>query len=145
MERHCRAFQDGCRRCLRQGRDRHHEAHDNDGRNLARRVINSQIALAVQIRESTEPEGGRRALLRLATAPGEVSNGVYLYPACSVPSPLAASTNGEGGEHSSTLQSETPLATSPPPIEEAAEGERVYEGDYDYEYSDSYEHTGTDS
>lgn len=103
----------------------YHEAHGNRGRNLARTVITTQIALAAEYQANG---GTGERSHTLATGPGEVRNGVYLYPACLVPSPLAAPPNGEGGEDSSALDPATPLATSPPPIEEAAAGEQVGEG-----------------
>lgn len=101
----------------------YHEAHGNRGRNLARRIINSQIALAIQTSESTEYEGDRRDLITLAVGPGETKHGVYLYPANHALSPLAATPNGETGETLLTLETTEALATSPPPIEEAAAGE----------------------
>lgn len=118
----------------------YHEAHGNHGRNLARRVIANQKALAADPSENT---GDRRDLQTLATGPGETKHGVYLYPSNHAVSPLAALFNGETGETPATLDSETPLATSPPPIEEAAAGEKVDEGDNgEPDFSELWEHAG---
>lgn len=118
----------------------YHEAHDNHGRNLARRMIESQISLAAAYLENG---GTGERSHTLATGPGEVRNGTYLYPAWLVPSPLAAVPNGEGGEGLATPDSTRPLATSPPPIEEAAAGEGVGEGDNDApDFSELWEHAG---
>lgn len=101
----------------------YHEAHDNHGRNRARRVIDAQIGLAAALTETPDSETDRRDLPTLAAGPGETRNGKYLYPASLVPSPLAAAPNGEGGEHPPAPDSTGVLATSPPPIEKAAAGE----------------------
>lgn len=75
--------------------DAYHTAHDGHGRNLARRVIDSQIeAHKAALKGESTGEGS----YVLATGPGEVKNGTYLYPASHAPSPLAATPNGEGGE-----------------------------------------------
>ncbi|HVM12639.1 MAG TPA: AAA family ATPase [Actinomycetota bacterium] len=114
----------------------YHDAHAG-GRNLARRIINSQIALATQVAESSDPDGDRRNLLRFATGPGETKRGTYLYPLSHAVSPLAATLSGETGETLATPGSIGVLATSPPPIEEAAAGETRGEGDeIDYDELD---------
>lgn len=76
----------------------YHEAHGNHGRNLARRVIDREIDAwnALLSGEATAEDSPT-----LATGPGEVKNGTYLYPAEHAPSPLAATLHGEGGEHPS--------------------------------------------
>ena len=106
----------------------YHEAHGNRGRNLARRVIDSQVGLAAPPTQSPENAVDRRDLPTLATGPGETKHGVYLYPANHVVSPLATLFTGDTGETPSTPVSTDALATSPPPIEEAAAGETTSEG-----------------
>jgi 5S rRNA maturation endonuclease (ribonuclease M5) len=91
----------------------YHQAHGNRGRNLARRVIDTQIALAAAYLAAG---GTGEVTHNLATGPGEVRTGIYLYPACLVPSPLAGRGCGEGGEHTpAPPQDGTPrrLAASP--------------------------------
>lgn len=76
--------------------DAYHAAHNDRGRNLARRLISRQIeAFETQLRG----EGTGEDSPLLATCTGEVRNGTYLIPFTYAASPLAAPPTGEGGEH----------------------------------------------
>jgi hypothetical protein len=108
----------------------YHEAHDNHGRNLARRVIDRELALVASgLDEQTSGEDSPA----LATGPGEVRNGTYLFPVSHAPSPLAAAPNGEGGEQAAAPPVGDAARRSPPPIEEAATWRGGGEGDDDEE------------
>lgn len=97
-----------------------HEAHNNHGRNLARRIIDAQIGLAATSPETREYMSERRDLPTLAAGPGETKHGIYLYPAIHALSPLAALPNGETGETSATPSANGLSPLSPPPIEGVA-------------------------
>jgi hypothetical protein len=101
---------------------------ERGARARARRVIDEQIRLADQLGET--PHGGdeRRALPTLAIRNGETRNGKYLYPFIHAPSPFAEHPNGEHREHTSPPSTPVPLASSPPPREEAANGEHTAKG-----------------
>ncbi len=104
----------------------YHEAHDGRGRNLARRVIDRELALAAEHLAGTRTG---EASPPLATGPGATRNGTYLYPFGYAPSPLAAVRTGETGETTSPPLQLDPSRHSPPLREEAAAGEKGGEGD----------------
>jgi len=99
--------------------DAYTEAHDGKGRSAARRFVDAQLLLAVA------PPGPRvdpRAETLLAKGPGERANGVYLYPACVVPSLLADGANGEEREVGSVAPRNTPARRPPLPNKETGSG-----------------------
>jgi hypothetical protein len=70
------------------------------GRALARRAIEAELTASTP---------------RLAKGSGKSPNGIYLYPASEVDSPLAAPLFGEHGEQGTDPESGPVLANSPPP------------------------------
>jgi hypothetical protein len=95
----------------------YHDAHEGSGRNLARRVIDWQLALAAEAEEAGDTgETSGDTLIRLARGSGGTSHGVYLYPGNDAPSPLAATpSGGTGGSRTGATSSGgvAGVATSP--------------------------------
>jgi hypothetical protein len=96
----------------------YNEAHGGHGRSRARRIIDRQIR-AWNRRLSGEDTG--EGSPTLATGPGEVRNGTYLYPFTHAPSPLAEPPNGEDGEAPFETHDGDPLAGLAAPLKGASE------------------------
>ena len=103
----------------------YHEAHDNHGGKLARKVIDREIALAADRLAGATPG---ETFPALATGPGETQHGVYLFPFSDAVSPRAATPSGESGDTPTATLSLDPSRLSPPPTEKAASGETGGEG-----------------
>jgi 5S rRNA maturation endonuclease (ribonuclease M5) len=107
----------------------YHEAHDNHGRNTARRVIDRQIQAW---NDHLNGETTGETPCTLATGPGETKHGTYLYPANHAPSPLAATPNGETGETPAEPRAGAPSRRLADPYKgEASGGETGGEVDQD--------------
>jgi len=111
------------------------QAHPERGsRARARRVIDAQIELAVELQNTAHPDPERRALLKLAIRNGERANAKYLYPANHTGSPFAEHPNSEDGELLPHPHTEPPFAVRRSLIEGTANGEHMAEGHDDFPF-----------
>jgi len=100
------------------------DAHpDRGSRARARRVIDRQKALAVQLENGVPSDPNGEHSPHLAVGDGEKPSGTYLFPLNHAPSPLAVDLTASTANTSTQPPQETPLATSPPPVVKAANGE----------------------
>ena len=103
----------------------YHEAHDNHGRNLARRVIDRTLLLAAQ---ALEEHATGEMHIQFAGVAANYPRTTLLIPFKYASSPLAAPPSGETGEPPPDPRQRDTLASSPPPIEIGGERREGGEG-----------------
>jgi hypothetical protein len=107
-----------------------HAAHVNHGRNLARRIIDRELALAGELLNHDDGRDHGETPPALAVTTGETAHGIYLIPFSHALPPIAATLAGETDETAARPIEQTPLAgLAAPSIREGADRPEVGEGE----------------